>query len=740
MRTLLLSLLVCLLSLASVDSSLAHGAAVATEPHVRVELLAEDAPLTPGGEVQLGLRFVLEPGWHIYWTNPGDSGEPPHVRWSLPAGTESQLHMGELRWPTPRRLVTGPLTDYGYEDEVMLLTALRADSGAGLGSAVTIAASVSWLVCSESCIPGKAQLSRSLPAGAQPAREPAAVAPGRPPAGVATLFAVAESQLPQVPPPDLELEGVLDPSAFHLRIDQSVDAKTLRAQFFPLEPAQIENPAPQVATANGSVLSLKLVRSEQLVADISRLRGVLVLEGAGQPARSYAVTIPLRSALAAAGDPAADLTGPAAPPIAAAAAPVAAPVAPAGESLPLPLALLFALIGGALLNLMPCVFPVLSIKALALVEMSGADRAKARLHALLYTAGILVSFWVLSGLLIALRYAGQQIGWGFHLQSPQFLIALCVLLFLLGLNLLGVFELGIGLTQLGQVTAGRHGAAGAFATGVLATAVATPCTAPFMGTAVGFALGQSAPVALLTFTLLGLGLALPYVLLLWVPGLQRLLPRPGRWMETFKQAMGFLLFATVLWLAWVLGGQGGADAVVLLLGGLLLTGVAGWVLQRWGEHGKKAMAAALVLIALGVLVPSWQVETPRPGARASALKAADGDLPWEPFSPTQLAAYRRSGKPVFLDFTASWCVSCKVNELLVLRSKEVQARIRELGVIPMKADWSTHDPMITQTLSEFGRGGIPFYVLYGRDAKTPPIQLPVVLSRKTVLSALDQIK
>ena len=743
MRTLCPSILVCLLSLAAPSVRAAPVAAFAAgAPHLRVELLAEELPLAPGSEVQLGLRFILEPGWHIYWSNPGDSGQPPHISWSLPSGAD-KLHIGELRWPTPHRLATGPLVDYGYEGEVMLLAPLHVDADAALHGDQAVTAAVNWLVCSESCIPGKAQLTRILPVRAE-APGPGVQAPspaGNPPppaTATAALFAAAENALPQPPPPDLELDGVLDASTIHLHIDLGVDAKTLKAQFFPAEPAQVDNAAPQIVTAAGSVLSLQMQRSEQLVADISRLRGLLVLDAAGQPTRSFAVAIPLRSALAPAVPPKTVAPLPAAP-LPTLETP-ARPAPAAGEQLPLGLALLFALLGGALLNLMPCVFPVLSIKALALIELSGAERAKARLHGLLYAAGILVSFWALAGLLLMLRYAGQQIGWGFHLQSPEFVIGLCVLLFLLGLNLLGVFEIGIGLTQLGQATVGRNGAAGAFATGVLATVVATPCTAPFMGTAVGFALSQSALVALLTFTLLGLGLALPYVLLLWVPGGQRILPRPGRWMETFKQVMGFLLLATVLWLAWVLGGQGGVDAVIALLGGLLLAGVAGWVLQRWSEQGKKATAAALALVLVGLLIPIWQISGTKLQANTAASRPGDDDLPWESFTPAQLAAYRRAGKAVLLDFTANWCVSCKVNERLVLRSQEVRARIRELGVIPMKADWTNEDPTITQALAEFGRAGVPFYVLYGRDANTPPIQLPVVLSKTIVLRALDQIK
>ena len=560
----------------------ARAASSASAPHIRVELVAQDATLTPGRDTQLGLRFELEKGWHIYWSNPGDSGEPPRVRWTLPAGAETPLKIDELRWPVPHRIVAGPLVNYGYEGEVLLPAPVHvAGSAGGPGKdALPIAAAVSWLVCSEdACIPGKAQLTLTLPVRARPANNPASGAPAEsgPAQGssaqtaLRSLFATTESVLPGPPPASWQLSGTLDASSFHLRADLGAPADSLRAQLFPLEADQIDNAAAQESSRAGSIVSLYLRRSEQLLKDVALLRGVLVLESPGMPTRSFVVAIPLSPSAPSIAAP----TLPAATSPTAGGAPSdplpaglpAAVTSAPGAALPLWMALVFAILGGALLNLMPCVFPVLSIKALGLVQMSATDRGVARRHALAYTAGILVSFWVLAGLLIALRYTGQQIGWGFHLQSPRFLFGLSALLFFLGLNLLGVFELGIGLTQIGQAAVGHHGYAGAFATGVLATVVATPCTAPFMGTAVGFALSQPAPAALLIFTCLGLGLALPYLLLPWIPGLLRLLPRPGAWMETFKHVMGFLLFATVLWLAWVLGAQGGADAVVALLGG-----------------------------------------------------------------------------------------------------------------------------------------------------------------------------
>lgn len=721
MRNLLLRLIPALLCATLTHASVAGAASTATAPHLSVNLVAEDAAVTPGQEQRLALHFVLEKGWHIYWKNPGDSGEAPRVTWTLPAG----LQAGELSWPTPKRLIAGPLVDYGYEDELVLLTPLHAAAGLTAAKAA-VGAQLHWLVCSEVCIPGQAELSLELPVrGGQ-----------RQQSAQAALFATAEKELPMALPAGWQLSGLLDAYAFHLRAS-TTERPEGTVSFLPLDPGQIENAGQQEFTANPEGFALRLPRSEQLIHDVSHLRGLLLFESAGHAARSFAVDLTLTAAPAAA--PTSALK-PAAPP---------APSPPPPSSVSLPLALLLALLGGALLNLMPCVFPVLSIKALGLVSLSGAERGHARAHGLAYSLGILISFWALAGLLIALRYTGQKLGWGFHLQSPQFLFALSALLFLLGLNLLGVFELGLGLTQLGQVTAEQHGYSGAFATGVLATVVATPCTAPFMGTAVGFALSQPALPALLIFSALGLGLALPYLLLLFIPGALRILPRPGAWMETFKQAMGFLLFATVIWLAWVLGMQGGAPAVVMLLGGLLVVGVAGWVLHRWGE-GRTAQLTAALLILVAVAVPIWTLPTRSAFANQSASSTqgsvpgsapdSTDDLAWEPFSPTQLATYRSKGQPVFLDFTAAWCVSCKVNELLIIRSPEVRARLRELNVVPMKADWTNQDPIITQALAEFGRSGVPFYALYGRAADAPPRQLPEVLTTRIVLDALAQLK
>ena len=764
--SLLRYLAVCLAWLGVASVARAQTRSAVDAPHVRVELLARDAALVPGHDSLLALRFVLEKGWHIYWQNPGDSGQAPSVRWTVrtvgatpdaaPRDVGASVQIDSLRWPAPIRLQTGPIVNFGYEGEAVLLAPVHvAERWEGRPpTSLEITASVSWLVCSEPCVPGQAVLTHVValqPAGTDPSAVGSALR--------AAQFAAAEQALPRPVPASWQISALLDARAFHLRLDlDDVLAlhRDLAIQFVPAQAGWIELGAAATAERDRQTLALRLPRSDGLTEPPPALRGLLQISGSTIPTQSYEVLVPVT-------------VEPTAGPTAVTPSSVE-PVVPAkgadasASPLPMPASpqqglgwmLLFALLGGALLNLMPCVFPVLSIKALELVQIATADRRRARLQGVAYAAGVLVSFWLLAGLLIALRYTGQQLGWGFHLQSPRFLVALSALLFLMGLNLLGVFELGLRLTQLGQVSADAAerdggGLVSAFVTGVLATVVATPCTAPFMSTALGFALTQPPLVAVPIFTALALGLALPYVLLTWLPVVRRLLPRPGAWMETFKQGMGFLLLGTVLWLAWILSAQVGSVGVVALMAGLLLVGIAAWILHRWSD-AKGALIASGVLILLGALAPGTlpflQAEPsatavthgasdPRP-----ARSAAKGDAPalvWEPFSPERLAAYRQAGTPVFLDFTAEWCVSCKVNERLVLQSSAVRQRLHERGIVTMKADWTRYDPQITEALAAFGRSAIPFYAVYGRDPKRAPAELPAILTPRIVLSAIERI-
>jgi thiol:disulfide interchange protein DsbD len=403
-----------------------------------------------------------------------------------------------------------------------------------------------------------------------------------------------------------------------------------------------------------------------------------------------------------------------------------------------------AFIGGILLNLMPCVFPVLFIKGLALVQSSQHERHRLRAHGWVYTLGILVSFWVVVAILVILRAAGRQLGWGFQFQSPTFLALMAMLLFFLGLALAGQFEIGLSLTSAGGSLAQKQGYAGSFFTGVLAMVVATPCTAPFMGAAIGYALAHSAWVSFAIFSALALGLALPYLALAYFPGWARILPKPGAWMEVLKQAVSIPIFATVIWLVWVFTQIAGTTALMGLLAAFLLLAIAGWFLGRWpGKTGATTIAAIVLIAAIGASV--WSVrafgepspaETARLASDIAAGKFAKAETAWQPFTPALLAQSRAQGKPVFVDFTASWCLSCQVNERLILRRADVEQRLRDSGAVLLRADWTNQDPDITQTLAALGRSGVPTYALYPADPSAPAHVLPEVLTPGIVLDAL----
>jgi thiol:disulfide interchange protein DsbD len=416
-------------------------------------------------------------------------------------------------------------------------------------------------------------------------------------------------------------------------------------------------------------------------------------------------------------------------------------------SLSLPWALLFAALGGLLLNLMPCVFPVLSVKILGFVRDADGDAASLRRHGFLFAAGVLVSMWTLAGVLFALRAAGSQIGWGFQLQSPSF-VALMALLFVgIGLNLLGAFEVGTRLTSMGgrlQSASPSEGTTGAFLTGVLATVVATPCTAPFMGAALGVALTLSVGGGLLVFTALGAGMAAPYVGLSMAPRLLDRLPDPGAWMETLKQFFAFPMFATAVWLVWVFGQQTGNNGVALLLFGMLLLGMAAWVLHRWSApqlsraatYATRGLVTALLLgaVAAGVLGATSN----RTASASGSEEAAASSATWQTYSADTVERLRNQGRPVFVDFTAAWCLTCQVNERAVLNTQPVQDAFAQRNVALVKADWTNRDPAITQALKSHGRSGVPVYVLYPGDGSGPTL-LPEVLTEDIVLDALDAI-
>jgi thiol:disulfide interchange protein len=412
-----------------------------------------------------------------------------------------------------------------------------------------------------------------------------------------------------------------------------------------------------------------------------------------------------------------------------------------GPSPGVPLALLFAFIGGLILNLMPCVLPVLSLKVMGIVQQAGEGSREKLKHGLLFTFGVLVSFWILAGLLLLLRAGGEQLGWGFQLQSPAFVSVLSVFLFLFGLSMFGVFEIGTSLMSVGQGTQSKSAYAGSFTSGILATVVATPCTAPFMGSALGFALSQPVWVSLLVFTFLGAGMAAPYLLLTLSPGLLKFIPKPGVWMESMKQFMGFLLMATVLWLLWVLSLQTGAEGVVLLLGALLIAGLGGWIIGRWGNVAKPqpvrgiAQGIAILCIAGALVFSLLNIHSQTPSANGVHRQ---GSIEWQNYSPELVDRLRAERKPVFIDFTAAWCLSCQVNEKVAFGSEDVQKAFAAKRIVAVKADWTNKDDVIGRALASFGRNSVPLYVLYppGKDA----VLLPEILTPQIVLDALEPIR
>jgi thiol:disulfide interchange protein DsbD len=632
-----------------------------------------------------------------------------------------------MQFPAPKRLPLGPLMDFGYENEVLFPLKLHVADGVKAG-AVTLHAKVDWLVCRGSCIPGKADLEvrRNVQAGLT-------TLPYHPD----PLFQRFFDRIPK--PFTAKFKAVFQPTKEGFRLTVETGERELSAVFFPADQEILDNPAPQklTATANGLILDLK--KDANLSANPSQLKGVVELSGgrayeivALPPGVKALAEIPESSAPVAATPWSSSTAGTAS----SSAQPLPAPS--------LSWALLLrtsglAFLGGLLLNLMPCVFPVLFLKGLSLVNSGNEERGKLRGHGLVYAAGILVSFWALVGLLLGLRAAGSTLGWGFQFQSPVFLALMAGLLFFLGLSLAGQFEMGLTLTSAGGSLAQKQGYTGSFFTGVLAVVVATPCTAPFMGAAVGYALSQSAAVTFAVFTALALGLAAPYVALTLQPAWTRWLPKPGAWMEVLRQAVSVPIFATVIWLAWVLAQAYGASVLAALLMSFLLLAVAGWFLGRW--PAKRWAAAIAAVILLGVIALAFYGQN-LVGESAGQASKANLDTAavsgWEPWSAERQAAYQAQGRPVFVDFTASWCLSCQVNERVALNRPEVQEAFRAGNVVLLKADWTRHDEAITQALTALGRSGVPAYALYA-PGQSQPQMLPEALTSGIVTDTLSKL-
>jgi thiol:disulfide interchange protein DsbD len=682
---------------------------VATE-HVEAELVAAKTALVPGEPLTVALRLKIENGWHTYWQNPGDSGLPTTLAWKLPAGIDA----GPIEWPVPRALPVGPLVNYGYENEVLHLVGLKSAPTLGTGDTVVLNARADWLVCKELCIPEGVDLALTLPVAAK----------ADPDARWAGPIAAAKAALPQ-PLAGWQTSAGGKGAMIALRLVAPAGAANPgEIRFFPAMPDRVEPSVPQRLARDGDAYVLTLPVASTFTGSFDRVAGVVTAaNGFGANASAATIDVAVNGGVVAG------------PKLALAPAP-ALDLAPAagGDRLTLALAMVSALIGGLILNLMPCVFPVLSLKVLGFA-LHGDTKPTLRHEAIAFASGVILTFVALGLVLAALRAAGEELGWGFQLQSPAVVTALAILFFVLAINLSGVFEFGqLAPSGIANWTS-KNRTVDAFGSGILAVVIASPCTAPFMGAALGYAMTGSMAILLLVFVALGIGMALPYVLLAWFPGWRRRLPRPGPWLERFKQVLAFPLYATVIWLAWVLGAQRDNDAVVRLLLALLGVGFALWAwrivrtggARPWGIAGFAALAGAVT-----VALPLFTADAEPAKATGAASPATEGG--WTPFTPARVAELTALGRPVFIDFTAAWCVTCQVNKRLVLNTDAVRAGFARRKVALVRADWTRRDPAITQALSALGRNGVPVYVLY-RPGKAP-LLLPEVLQQQTILDAL----
>jgi thiol:disulfide interchange protein len=696
MRARTLIPILCLLMFLSALVPAAWSAPVATAQHLTVQLVVPPAEIYPGQNFTAGLYFKLDPGWHVYWINAGDSGEPPRIKWMLPDGITADA----MQFPAPKRLPLGPLMDFGYENEVLFPIPMHVGSAfKPTADTGTLSAKVDWLVCREVCIPGKATLDVERKALPSPPSSPAYIAADQ------QLIGRLAHTLPQQLPSGMQAKFMPTATGFTLAV--ITGRHETGAQFFPFEQNQLANAAPQPVTplSNGFQISLK--KDENLQQNPGQLHGLIVLAD-GNAFEINAAQGALAAAETSSGS---DFAG-------------------------LAKVVGLAFIGGVILNLMPCVFPVLFIKGLSLVQSSQQKRHELRAHGWVYTLGILVSFWAVVAVLLVLRTGGRQLGWGFQFQSPTFIGIMALLLFFLGLSLAGMFEIGLSFTSKGSSLASQHGYAGSFFTGVLAMVVATPCTAPFMGAALGYALSHSALVSFLVFTALALGLAAPYLLLTFNPAWTKLLPRPGAWMEVLKQATAIPIFATVIWLVWLFVQSAGSNALLELLFAFLLLAISGWILGRWPAKAIATTAATIVLL----LAVTLSVFTARKSNATTSTASKAHDAAWEPFTPAVVDKYRAQGRPVFVDFTADWCLSCQVNERVILSRSDVQQKLRDGGFALVRADWTNADESITQTLNSLGRSGVPTYAIYPGSAQEPPQVLPEVLTPGIVLDAIGRVQ
>ena len=734
-------------SASGVSALLAGSTHVVTTDQVRSELLVH-APqgLQAGQTFWLGLQIEHQPHWHTYWQNPGDSGLPTRLQWQLPEG----LQAGDITWPLPKKIPIGTLANYGYEGRLLLVVpvTVRADFKFPANSQLTLKLQAEWLVCRQECIPQEGRFTLNLASAA-------------PQTGQAALFDAARKLGPQMLPQQQQAGTWITGGQTRVSEDGkqlSLSLHGLPANWrgqtlsaFPVTAHVVHNAAVQgkgwTQSWQGAVWNAQIPVSDERSDSPKTMRWVIAVGPESAPkAPALEVETPVQGTWPALAQAApAEISPALAKALADNASAQAKSLAQGSDStaLSLALAILGALLGGLLLNLMPCVFPVLAIKVLGFAQ-PGTSQAEHRAAGAAYTVGAVLSFMLLGGLMLGLRAAGEQLGWGFQLQSPPVVAGLALLFTLLGLNLAGLFEFGQMLPSGLASMQSRHPTLNAGLSGVLAVAVASPCTAPFMGASLGLAIALPVWQALTVFAAMGLGMALPYLMASGWPGIARALPRPGAWMVVFRQAMAFPMFATVVWLLWVLGQQTGIDGASALLA-LLLT--VAWLVWALGLSGRtRWLMSALALGTLIWLGSSWLPlalrEAPESHLNGISVNASPSQTPaptsgWQAWSPAAQQAQLDAGRAVFVDFTAAWCVTCQYNKKTTLADARLLADFQARQVVLMRADWTRRDPAITQALTAMGRSGVPVYALHAPGQ--PPVLLSELPSVAEVQAALQKL-
>ena len=676
--------------------------------HVEVRLVAEDMTIQPGQPFVVGLHIIPDDEWHVYWINPGDAGLPPTLKWELPQGFTAS----EINFPAPDRIDVPPLTAYGYHGEVLYPVTITPPIDLGEGENISLTVKADWLVCRESCIPGTANLQITIPVSHSPPIQDESVA---------ELFHKTIKRLPSELPQNFITQATL--SEKHIFLDLLPDKKleNVSLEFFSSGKNIIKYSSEQILTQTGNSFRLELTRSPYSIESPDSLNGILRIVSTNDTLyynlkSSFGQETQLPISLATTSSTVNSLL----------------------------LALMFAFLGGLILNLMPCVLPVLSLKVLGLVNQASHNRRASILHGVFFTFGVLLSFWLIVGIMFALQAGGAQLGWGFQLQSPTFVMVLATFLFLFALSLFGLFEISFLTGTAGSLASKQSsGYSSSFVSGVTATLLATPCTAPFMGAALGYSLTQPALHSFLIYTLLGFGMASPYLVLAIFPQLLKFVPKPGAWMETLKQALGFLMSATVIWLGWVLATQAGSNALVILLLIFLFVAIAAWIYGRWGivtasSKSKLLSRTIACIIILSSLVYGHEAIKTF-SYKPSSLDSTSSGIQWQEFNQKYLQELQADNKPVFIDFTAAWCLSCQVNEQVAFSSQDVQDKFIELGIVPLKADWTNRSEEIAQTLAKFGRNSVPLYILYSGKPNEKPVLLPEIITPGIVLDALEKL-